>query len=133
MSSAECIDCDAVGREFPRVAPMYSYGKTIPRNLWFAWFLAQQRFKTMEPCRVFLNVSFYREKVSERQVGRTPVTDKPGLRELITEGFALAGVELDRDDNARSSKSRSGDQRFLRAGRSAQPRNHPQKNIAELW
>jgi hypothetical protein len=42
MSSAECIDCDAVGREFPPVAPMYSHGKTIPRNLWFAWFPAQQ-------------------------------------------------------------------------------------------
>src|ERR1700722_11327006 len=56
-----------------------------------------------------------------------------GLRELITEVFVLAGVEPDRGDNARSSKSRSGDQRFLRAVRSAQPRNHPQKNIAELW
>jgi hypothetical protein len=70
---------------------------------------------------------------SGRRAGRRLQISPIGLRELITEGFALAGVELDRDDNARSSKSRSGDQRFLRAGRSAQPRNHPQKNIAELW
>jgi hypothetical protein len=28
MSSAECIDCDAVGREFPHVSPpMYSPGR----------------------------------------------------------------------------------------------------------
>ena len=65
---------------------------------------------------------------SDRWAGSRLQISPIGLRELITEVFDLAGVELDRDDNARSSKSRSGDQRFLRAGRSPQLRNHPPKN-----